>query len=341
MNHFLNRLFDAVDKAYTLNQTTINTYKANINIGRTNITTALSNISTIKQSIATQKVINQNNLTLAETQVSQADNTALQLRSNRGKSLALAQAQINDARSAVQNAKAQLELKESGTTTEQIDIQKAAIRQAEAATQIQQAQVSSAQASLNNAYVQLQKTVLKAPLSGAVTKQDAKVGQIVSPSISIVSLMSDSKFEIKTNIPEVDIAKVKIGHKAKITLDAYGSDVVFNATVVSIDPAETVIEGIATYLTTLIFDQTDQRVKPGMTANIDIRTDQRENVIVLPQRSIIDENGKKFVILLRDEEKTEKREVVTGLSASDGTIEIVSGLNEGDKVLIESEGVRF
>lgn len=217
-------------------------------------------------------------------------------------------------------AENELVLEKAGVVTEQITNQ--------------EAQVEQAEANVKNIQAQIEKTIIRSPLNGVVTKKDIKVGEIVSANAVAISVMSDAKFEIEANIPEADIAKIKVGHSAKITLDAYGNDVLFEARVIKIDPAETVIEGVATYKTTLQFIKEDDRIKSGMTANIDILTAKREKVIVIPQRAVAQkENGDKIVKILKDDGVIEERKVATGLKGSDGNIEIIEGINEGDKVI--------
>jgi HlyD family secretion protein len=178
--------------------------------------------------------------------------------------------------------------------------------------------------------------VLISPIDGVVTKQEAKVGEIMAANTIVVSLISESQFKIESNVAEADIAKVKIGNLAIVTLDAYSNDVIFEAGVVAIDPAETMIEGVATYKTTLHFTHEDKRIKTGMTADIDIVTDQRENVIVVPIRAIITKNGDTIVQILKEKKPVETK-VKTGLRGSDGNIEIIEGLSEGDKVVIPQQ----
>jgi HlyD family secretion protein len=197
----------------------------------------------------------------------------------------------------------------------------------------QEARVRAAQASVDNYQSQLNQTVLRSPIEGIVTKQDAKIGETVSLNTPVVSVISTAKFEIDANIPEVDIAKVKIGDTANVTLDAYGSDVVFDAHVISIEPAGTIIEGVTTYKTTLQFNSEDDRVKSGMTANIDILTAEKKNVIAVPQRTVIKNDRGKFVKILVGKNDVSEVPVETGLRGSDGTIEITKGINEGDKVI--------
>lgn len=210
-------------------------------------------------------------------------------------------------------------LKQAGYTTEQIINQEAKLEQAKA--------------NVKNIQAQLAKTILWTPISGVVTKQDAKQGEIASANTPIVSIISEAQFETETNVPEADIAKIKIGNKAKITLDAYGSDAIFEAIVVKIDPAETMIEGVATYKTALQFIKEDQRVKSGMTANVDILTDRRDNIIILPQRAVVSRNGDKIVQVLNGKDIKEIK-IKTGLRGSDGNIEILEGVAEGDKVVL-------
>jgi len=102
--------------------------------------------------------------------------------------------------------------------------------------------------------------------------------------------------------------------------------------VVKIDPAETIIEGVATYKTTLQFEKSDGRIKSGMTANIDISTDKRENVLVIPQRAVVSEGAGKFVMVDNGTSNPEKRKIETGLRGIDGNIEVISGLSEGEKI---------
>ncbi len=114
----------------------------------------------------------------------------------------------------------------------------------------------------------------------------------------------------------------------------------FSGKVIKIDPAETVIEGVATYKTTVQFTQEDPRIKSGMTADIDILTAEKENVIAVPARAVINKNGQKIVRILVGAENTIKEvEVQTGIRGSDGNIEIIRGINQGDRVItfIEEE----
>jgi len=216
-------------------------------------------------------------------------------------------------------ASRELELKESGAASEEILAAEAKVKSAEAVKQQKNAELA--------------KTILLSPIAGIVTKADAKVGEIVSQNTVLVSVISIANFEIEANSPEADVAKLKVGAKARVTLDAYGDEFVFDAEIISIDPAETIVEGVSTYKTKLAFLKEDARIKSGMTADIDVFGERRANVLALPARAIATKAGEKFVKVLVSSSQKEIK-IETGLRGSDGMIEIISGLAEGDKVVI-------
>jgi len=198
------------------------------------------------------------------------------------------------------------------------------------------ATVEQMQANVRAIYADLAKMVLRSPIDGMVTEQDAKAGETVAPGVSVASVISKDQLQIEAYIPEADIAKVKIGDIASTTLDAYGDSIDFPTVVLSVDPSETVIEGVATYKTVFRFMDSDVRIKPGMTANIDILTERKNNVPALPQRVIIRKDGSAFVQVLGDMAGNTTKEIPirAGLRGSDGYTEIVSGLSLGDKVIV-------
>lgn len=309
---FLDALSKAVNESTSLTQATLTNYKYYVNTGRTNVNTALTNVNAKKQAIVAQKALNQLNITTARSS-------------------------MNTAKNSLTSAQDELALKKAGATTQQVATQEAAVNQAKANIESQLAQIKYAEANAENYRAQLSKTMIISPIDGIVTKQECKVGEIVSASVSVVSVISEAQFEIEANIPEADTAKVKIGDSAKITLDTYGSGVIFEAKVIKINPAETILEGVATYKTTLQFTKEDERIKSGMTSNIDILTAKKENVIFVPQRAVFQKDGSSIILVNKDENKTEERKVEIGLKGSDGNVEIISGLNENEKIVASGQ----
>lgn len=193
--------------------------------------------------------------------------------------------------------------------------------------------IAAQEARVLGARGELGKYKIYAPLSGTITTVKARVGEYASASVSLIGIISDTSFEIEAKVPEADIAKIHIGDRAKVTLDAYGNDALFEARVATIDPAETIIDNVPTYKVTLYFTEDGERIKSGMTANIDIATARKDGVIAIPQRAIINKNGNKFVTIMNPDTTTTEVSVTTGLRGSDGTSEIVEGLREGDVIV--------
>lgn len=236
-------------------------------------------------------------------------------------SLSSSEEKLKTAESALLLNENELVLLNAGATQEQIAKQEALLEKSEASVQ--------------NISAEISKTALLSPINGIITVQDAKAGEIISANTVIVSVISEAKFEVEANIPEADISKIKINDNAEITLDAYGDEIIFTAKVISVDPGETMIDGVATYKTVLRFLEEDNRIKSGMTANIDILTDKRENVIAIPQRVVIERNGEKIVRILDDDVNiVHEVAVKIGIRGSDGRREIMEGIKEGDKVII-------
>lgn len=174
---------------------------------------------------------------------------------------------------------------------------------------------------------------LSAPFAGVITRLDLKTGEQALAGQTAVSMINSGLFQIESYVPEINIANVKVGNPAKVTLDAYGTDVVFDATVISIDPAETIRDGVSTYKVKLQFLLNDQRIKSGMTANIIITTESRPNVISVPSGALITSGNQKFV-QLKTGPQLIRRPVVIGSVGALGQTEILSGLMSGDVVVL-------
>lgn len=278
------------------------------------------NLLTLK-SFADRIISIVNDLSVSNSGLSQAE-----IDSFRSSAISAGQ-DINDAMDSLQTteaawskARATLTLSESGSTRSDIEAQEATVKAAEA--------------DLLAAQAKLAKTQVIAPFGGIVTRMDAKVGEIISPNTSKISLMSSSSFEIESFVPEVHIAYIKPGNPVTATLDAYGTNETFRATVISIDPAETIRDAVSTYKVKMSFDAPDPRIRSGMTASAVIVTLEKKNSIVLPRSVVTARDGQSYVKVLRDGETAEVA-VLTGDSTSLGQIEIVSGLEEGDVVILE------
>lgn len=243
-----------------------------------------------------------------------------------GTTLATARSAVNSAAAALTtdsaalvSAERNLSLKQAGSTPEDIAAQEAS--------------VAAAAADVDNARAAFAKTLVVAPFTGIVTRMDATVGEIVSPSASLIALQSDGLFQIETFVPEVAIARIAVGNTATTTLDAYGSGTEFPAIVVAVDPAETVKDGVPTYKTTLAFLKADPAIRSGMSADADIETGMLKDAIVIPAGAVGLRPAGSYVSVVADG-TVENWPVETGRAPSLGQVEIVSGLSAGDVILL-------
>jgi multidrug resistance efflux pump len=222
----------------------------------------------------------------------------------------------------LRQAKEDLKLLESGEKSEKI-------RQ-------QEASVAGARARLAQSASDAAKNVLKAPFNGIITAVDVKTGEYASVGgLKSISLISDASFEIESKVSEVDVAKVKVGDKSQITFDAYGSEVKFEATITNISPAGVITDGVPTYKTVFSFVERDDRIRSGMTANIDVVTKVHENVLVLPARAVKNEKGVRKVKVKIGKDIKDK-DVKIGARGVSGEVEMTEGVVEGDIVVIEA-----
>jgi len=230
-----------------------------------------------------------------------------------------AQDNIEGAKVALQVTKSQLALKESGPRDFEINAQKAKITQAQAAVTLAQAN--------------LEETIIRAPIDGVITKKFFEVGEQTLVSSPVLEMIGQATMEIKANISESDIAKIKTGQITIVTLDALSEEDRFEGVVSFVDVAETVIQDVIYYHIKVQFDTNDERVKPGMTANITILTDKKDNVLVIPFRAIKSRNGNKYVQVLENSGQVIEKTITSGLRGDEG-IEITSGLQIGDNVVV-------
>lgn len=202
------------------------------------------------------------------------------------------------------------------------------------------AQVAQAQAALDKARADASNYIIKAPIDGKITQVNYSLGETTAGTNPVIKLLGVERYEIKVDVPESNITKIKIADKATIELDAFGGDRLFRGTVVFIDPAQTIIRDVTYYKTTISFDADswNEEIKPGMTANLTIVSQEKEAVLYIPQRAVkvrealLGEVPEKFVQVLVDNQPQDKT-IVVGLRGDNGLVEVLSGLEEGEQVI--------
>lgn len=303
----------------TLTQTELDALETSISSERSGINTAISTLTTKKQAIATQKVANQTSLDSATASVNSAISALAVAKNNLTSVTSSSQNNIVAREGELQRAKDQLDQIKAGPS--------AAKRLAS------QSQVDQAIASVELIQEQISDSSISAPYDGIVTSVEGEVGETVSAAEIFISMMIPNGFEIKANISEVDISKLKVGNEVEITFDALGSDQIFKGEVSEIDPAETEVSGVIYYKVMTIFVADSSIIKPGMTANLDIMTAKRENVVKIPFQALKEkDDGSKYVQIVEGNGVISEASVKVGLKG-DVNLEITEGLSEGQEVI--------
>lgn len=233
-------------------------------------------------------------------------------------------ADINTFQTAVAVSEAQLSLKKAGTRKADIDASRG--------------RVQSARADLEKAQADYDDTILKAPIDGTITKVNLKKGEFTpgqfSETVAAITILGVSPYRIEVYTSEIDIPKIDYDQIGELLLDAYPNRV-FPVAVTEIDPAATSIDGVPKYRIKLDFPESfEDLLKIGMTGDLDIITDIKEDTIFIPGRAVIkNEEGEDIVRVLIDEEVVEDRPVVVGMETVTD-VEILSGLEEGEIVIV-------
>lgn len=189
---------------------------------------------------------------------------------------------------------------------------------------------------------------LRAPFDGIIGNLDVTLSDTISSGSSIGTFVTNQKIaEITLN--EVDISKVKAGQKATLTFDAI-EDFSLTGVVTEVDAVGSVSSGVVSYGVKISFDTQDTRVLPGMSVSANIATDVKQDVLVVSNSAIKTTDGKSTVVVapsnteVTEEDSsvgvsitgaTSTQVVTTGIS-DDTNTEILSGLKEGDKVIIKT-----
>jgi HlyD family secretion protein len=262
---------------------------------------------------------------------------------------AIAQAQVALAGANRDASQAQLDLLLQPASVADVAAAEAQVAQAQASldqlqrspseAQITQAQVAveQTQIALDRATLNLEQATLVAPFNGMVTAVHVSAGELASGVL--IEMVADDSLEVVLSVDEVDVGEIAVGQTAVLTLEAWPNDEI-NGQVRTIAPKATSDNsGLVSYDVYLTMDETDLPILNGMTANANLVTANRENVLLVPNAAIeVDRaNGtysvNRAVHNADGSTTTETVAVTIGLRDNQFT-QIVSGLSEGDEVAI-------
>ncbi|MEK7579040.1 MAG: efflux RND transporter periplasmic adaptor subunit [Patescibacteria group bacterium] len=212
------------------------------------------------------------------------------------------------------------------------------IRAQGAGSSIAEAQLLQAEAEVARIRALMAERTLVAPFDGIVTAVEIDPGETAGVGDSAMSLISTTGFGVEVDLPEVDSIRVRSGNPAEVVLDALPSEP-FSATVVSVNRTETIVDGVSVYEARLAFGLEDERIISGMTADVTITANKKENVLALPARALkLSPDGSFFVNVYNgDTKEITETPVTTGLRGGDGFVEIIAGLGEGVRIVVSHE----
>ena len=205
-------------------------------------------------------------------------------------------------------------------------------------TAILQAQVDSARTSFELAQLRLRQAQIIAPLGGTVANVLVREGEQAAPGSPAITILNEDAYHITVNVDEIDIDRVEIGQPVAITLDAL-PDLPVQGVVSEIAPTSTSTSGVVTYLVTINIDEgAAASLRPGMSASAAVTVDELDGVLVVPNWAVRlnRETGEAFVLIRRADGTIEEVVVETGLR-NEQLSEVISGLSEGDVVVLTDE----
>ena len=208
-------------------------------------------------------------------------------------------------------------------------------------SRLAQAMVDKAQANLAEEEIQLSYATITVPIDGIVAFVSTQEGETVVASLNaptFVTLIDLRKLEVTVFVDETDIGRIKVGQRAKFTVDTYANQF-FNGKVREIHPKAVIKDNVVNYEVILDIEKKKAaKLRPEMTANVVVTTGTRKNVLTLPKEAVKREGKKTFVVMQVNGE-LEDKPVELGWRDS-GRIEVVSGLKEGDLIGIPNKPLK-
>src|SRR5512132_1512699 len=203
----------------------------------------------------------------------------------------IAQADEDTAQAAYDSAVAQAE-----SAKAQEDAQASQIRSAEAQLKVTEAMLQTAianvvqqEAGLKQAQVDLDHTEIRAPVDGVVVSRTVDVGQTVAASLQAPTLFTIAQdltqMQVDTNVDEADVGRIRVGLRATFTVDAFRNQT-FAGEVMQVRKAPQTVQNVVTYNVVVSARNPEGRLLPGMTANVRLVVDQKENVLKVPNAAL-------------------------------------------------------
>ena len=223
-------------------------------------------------------------------------------------SLAVAEAELLSAEAAVSGAQARfdederdynrkVDLARKGSVSDSevsrakaVQLQsRSALQMLTASTEVKRATVAAATAALHQAQIDLDRTVIRAPISGVLIKRSIEPGQTVAVSLSAPELFTIAndlrEIEVHAHVDEADIGKVRVGQTVSFSVDAHAGRR-FDGVVHQIRKAPEISQNVVSYTVVIGATNPDELMLPGMTALVEILTARQDNVLQVPNAAL-------------------------------------------------------
>ena len=188
-----------------------------------------------------------------------------------------------------------------------------------------EARIAAAQASLDQ-------TRITAPFDGTITEINLKPADRVTPGATAFRIDSLGQLEVDVQVSEVDINRIQSGQPVSLTFDAI-LDKEYHGIVTQVAQVGTVVQGTVQFNVSVELTDSDEDVRPGMTAAVNIVVEQLDNVLLVPNRAVRLVDGQRVVYILQDNQ-LEEREITLGATSDIESEVIDGGLQAGDLIVL-------
>ena len=299
-----------------------------------NIETAISTIkNSLEISFNSLEVIREmiNRSTVYYGRVSSADKTSLEtLKAN----INIALSKVIASEQSISLTKLSVEIAEKNLeeSKNRLDLIRAEARKLD--IDLYQAQVRQAEVRVNFYKNQIKQSILVSPINGIVTEIKKEKGELAQPTSQdvVIVVLPIIPYEIKVDIYEGDIVKISDGNLVEISFVAFPGEK-FEGKVSSISPAEKIIDNVVYYESTISIKKTPENIRPSMTADVLIQADLKEDVLTIHRDALQRRNGR-TVVEVFENGLIKEREIEVGVRGTDDMVEVLFGLEEGEKIVI-------
>lgn len=190
-----------------------------------------------------------------------------------------------------------------------------------------QAGINAAQVAYDNAVSNRNKLTLVSPVDGVITTKTFDVNEMAAQAQPAFVISSMNTIQIDLSITQADISKFSADQKVNVTIDG-------NTVEGTVRYVPSVVDSKSSlYTVEVLVDNEEGQFSAGMSADVEIITDKQDDVITVPKKAILEENGQSYVYVVGDDNRAVKTEITKGIE-NDRQVEITSGIDSDDTIVI-------